>query len=116
MLKKAVAEFSLKILELTKLLYIFVVFIDFLQQQSEIGVGNHKYNKFTSEIEKASGSTNKRIAYRKYTSQEHQQTGNYASDHGNSTVINRFKSKNLIESTARAFKSKYHVEIKDAAI
>ena len=85
-------------------------------QQSETRLGDTEHNKVTSKIEKASESGNKRNAYRKYTSQECYEIGNYAAERDNSTVIKHFKSKNLKESNVRTFKSKYHGEINHAGL
>ena len=103
------------LLEVKTTLFLFCC-LGHLPQQSEIGLGNIEYNTVTCEIEKASGSGNKRNTYRKYTSQERCEIGKYAAEHCNSAAINHFKSKHLKESTVRTFKPKYHVEIKNAAI
>ena len=66
-----------------------------MPQQSETGLGNIEHNTVTIEIEKASGSDNKRNAYREYTSQGRYEIGKYAVEHGNSAAINHFKSNNL---------------------
>lgn len=42
------------------MLYVFVALVDCLPQQSETGLGKIEYDTVTSEIEKASGSGNKR--------------------------------------------------------
>ena len=65
-----------------------------MPQQSETGLGNIEYNTVTSEIEKASGSDNKRNA-REYASQGRYEIGKYAVEHGNSAAINHFKSNSL---------------------
>ena len=65
-----------------------------MPQQSETALGNIEYNTVTSEIEKPSGSDNKRNAYREYT-QGRYEIGKYAVEHGNSAAINHFKSNYL---------------------
>lgn len=52
---------------------------------------------------KALGSGNKQNAYKKCTCQERYEIGKYATEYGSSAAINHSKSKNLKESTFRAF-------------
>ena len=56
------------------------------------GLGKIECNTVTSELENASGSGNKRNAYRKYTSQERNEISYYAAEYGNSAAINNFKA------------------------
>ena len=57
---------------------------------------------------------NKPKSFRKLSLKERYEIGKYASVSGNSAAIKHFKFKNLSESTVRTFKSKYHIEIRQA--
>lgn len=67
-LKKPSKNFLRKLLS-SKIASCFVAFVDCLLEQAETEIGKTEYDAATREIEKVSGSGNKRNVYRKCTSQ-----------------------------------------------
>ena len=100
--KKSTLRIFLEDSWINKTTLIYVGFIDCLPQQAETWLGKIEYT-VTSEIEKAFGSGNKENAYKNCTCQERYEIGKYATEYGSTATINHSKSKNLKESTIRAF-------------